>query len=129
MKTIRLMTCESPIEANIIKGRLENEGIRCFVTNENFSNLMPHYNRILGSGADLMINKEDYEKAAKILDLNSSKDVVCPNCNSSNIKISLGNNWFKKAIVIVISLFYSVPFNNINSIYLCKDCKTEFKNK
>ncbi|MDQ2177301.1 DUF2007 domain-containing protein [Marinifilum sp. D714] len=129
MKTKRLMTCESPIEANIIKGRLENEGIRCFVTNENFSNLMPHYNRILGSGAELMIDQDDYKKAVEILELNSRKEIVCPNCNSKNIKMSLGKNWFKKAVVIVISLFSSVPFNNINSTYMCKDCNIEFKNR
>lgn len=122
------MTCESPIEANIIKGRLENEGIRCFVTNENFSNLMPHYNRILGSGAEIMIDKDDYTKASEILELNSTKEVYCPNCNSNNIKISLGKNWFKKLVIIMISLFSSVPFNNINSTYWCKDCKSEFKN-
>lgn len=122
------MTCESPIEANIIKGRLENEGIRCFVTNENFSNLMPHYNRILGSGAEIMIDKDDYTKASEILELNSTKEVYCPNCNSNNIKINLGKNWIKKLVIIMISLFSSVPFNNINSTYWCKDCKSEFKN-
>ena len=123
------MTCESPIEANILKGRLENEGIPCFVTNENFSSLMPHFNRIFDSGAQLMIRQSDFQRAVEILELDIEKQLICPNCKSKNIKIYLGKNWFRKTLVILISLFSTVPFNNINSTYLCKDCTTEFKNK
>ncbi len=120
------MTCESAIEANIIKGRLENEGIFCFVANENFSNLMPNYNRVLDSGAQIIINQADYQKASELLKLNIEKEIICPNCQSKNINISLGKHWLKKIFFILISLFSSVPFNNINNIYYCKDCKTEF---
>jgi len=123
------MTCDSPIEASIIKGRLDNEGIYCFITNENFSNLMPQFNRILNSGAQIMIDESDYQKAVDILELNTNKELVCPNCKSKSIKLQLGNNWFRKIAVIFMSLLSGVPFNNINTTYVCKDCKTEFKNK
>ncbi len=122
------MTFDSPIEAHLVKGRLENEGIPCFVTNENFSNLMPHYNRILDSGVQLMIRETDYNKAVTLLELNKEKELVCPHCNSTNIKIFLGKNWPQKVVVIIVSLFSFVPFNNINATYLCKDCRTEFMN-
>ncbi|MBR8534211.1 DUF2007 domain-containing protein [Carboxylicivirga sediminis] len=128
MKTIRLMTFESPVEANLVKGRLENEGIPCFVTNEHFSNLMPHYNRIMDSGVQLMIREIDYQKAVELLELNVEKELVCPQCHSTSIKMSLGKNWFKKLVLISVSLFSGVPFNNINVNYLCKNCQTEFKN-
>ena len=127
MKIITLMTCDSAIEANIIKGRLENEGVICFVNNENFSNLMPHYDRILGAGVQIMINEKDYDKAVEILGLNVEKKAVCPNCNSTNIKIGLGKNKLKKIFTIIASLLMVIPFNNINSVYTCKDCGTEFK--
>lgn len=127
-KTVRLMTCESPVEANLIKGRLENEGIRCFITNENFSGLMPNYNNIMGAGAEIIIDKRDYEKAQELLELNKKRDLLCPHCKSSNVRMSLGKNWFRKLVVIVISLFSAVPFNNINSGYYCKDCGREFRN-
>ncbi len=122
------MTFDSPIEAHLVKGRLENEGIPCFVTNENFSNLMPHYNRILDSGVQLMIRETDYNKAVTLLELNKEKELVCPHCNSTNIKIFLGKNWPQKVVVIIVSLFSFVPFNNINATYLCRDCRTEFMN-
>ncbi len=127
MKTIRLITCESPIEANIIKGRLESEGIHCFITNENFSNLMPHYNRILDSGVQVIVSEVDYQKAIDLLELNQEKAILCPHCQSKNISITLGNNWFRKTIVILLSMLFFIPFNNINSTYHCRDCKADFK--
>ena len=67
MKAIKLTTCGSSIEANIIKGRLNNEGIYCFITNEHFTTLMPHYNQIIGGAAQIMVNEKDYEKATEIM--------------------------------------------------------------
>ncbi len=53
MSTVVLKTCNTPFEANLIKGMLENKDINCFLTNENFSNLMPHYNGIMGAGVQV----------------------------------------------------------------------------
>jgi len=38
METICLISCYSVFEANVIKGKLESEGIECFLTNENKTN-------------------------------------------------------------------------------------------
>ncbi len=127
MQTIRLMTCESTIEANIIKGRLESEGIECFITNENFSNLMPNLNNIMGSGAQIIICEQDRERALEILETGTKNKLVCPGCQSSNIKMSLGHYRFKKLTVIALSLLSAIPFNNITISYICNECKTEFK--
>lgn len=127
MKIIRLITCDTSIEAHILKGRLESEGISCFLTNENFSNLMPHYNRIFGSGTQVMVDESDFEKASQILDLNVKRELICPNCNSTNIKIGLGKNKFYLLFFLIISIFSGILFNNINNVYCCKDCGTEFK--
>ena len=50
MKTQILITCNNAIEANLIKGRLEVEGVQSFTTSENISNLIPMYNNMLGGG-------------------------------------------------------------------------------
>jgi len=126
MSIVRLMTCDTAIEANIIKGRLKNENIETFITNENFSNLMPHYNRIMNSGIQIMISDLDYSKASEILELNTKQERICPNCQSTKIKFSLGKNKIRKICIILISLFIATPFNNLKSVYKCQDCKTEF---
>jgi hypothetical protein len=126
MSIIRLTTCDTAVEANLIKGRLKNEDIETFITNENFSNLMPHYNRILNSGIQIMISDIDYDRASEILELNIKQEPICPNCQSVNIKFSLGKNKIRKIIVIIISLFIATPFNNLKSVNKCQDCQTEF---
>jgi DNA-directed RNA polymerase subunit RPC12/RpoP len=127
MNVVRLLICDNVVEASLIKGRLENEGIYCFIINENFSTLMPHYSRMLGAGIQIMVSDKDYEQAIEVLQLNKKQENVCPNCGSNNVKIGLGRNKFKKIIAIVISVLSSIPFNNINSSFQCKDCKSEFK--
>lgn len=129
METIRLLTCDNNREASIIKGRLENEGIECFLTNENFSTLMPHFFGILGAGVQIVVNKTDYEKAVKLLDLDQSaqNELVCPNCKSTNIGFGLGRKKSGKITTILLSLLAGVPFNNINNRYYCRDCNADFK--
>lgn len=128
MTTILLTTCNSSFEANLMKGILETNGIRCFLTNENFSNLMPHYNGMMGAGIQIMIDENDREKAIELI-LPPSKDIatLCPNCNSSDVQFGLGINKIKKMFIVLISLLNGIPFGNIRNIYYCRNCKTEFK--
>ena len=120
------MTCENSFEANMVKGRLESAELQCFLTNENISSLLPQYHRMLGAGVQVMIKAEDYNKAVEVLDLAIPAEAVCPGCNSTNLKLSLGKNKGKKVITMLLSLFSGVPFNNINNVYHCLDCHTEF---
>lgn len=129
METIRLLTCDNNREAAIIKGRLKNEGIECFLTNEHFSTLMPHFFGILGAGVQILVNKPDYNKAIDLLELtqDDQAELVCPNCKSTNIGYGLGKRKSGKVMTILLSLFAGVPFNNINNRYYCRDCNTDFK--
>lgn len=130
MAIIRLTTCTSAIEANLLKNLLENEGIECFLTNENFSTLMPGYTGMLGSGVQIMIDENDKEKSLEIIGQKQNKDVIkCPKCGSENIGFSLGENKMKKIFLVILSIFLFIPFNNIKSTFYCKDCKNVFKSK
>jgi len=128
MTTIILTTCNSSFEANLMKGVLENNGIRCFLTNENFSNLMPHYNGMMGAGIQIMIDENDLVKAQELL-LPPSKEngIICPNCSSTDVQFGLGTNKLEKIFVVLISLLAFIPFGNIRNSYYCRNCKTEFK--
>jgi hypothetical protein len=128
MTTTILTTCNNVIEANLIKGMLENNGIKCFLTNENFSSLMPHYNGMMGAGVQIIIDEKDMPQAKELL-LSEPKesDLECPSCGSSNVSFGLGSNWIKKFLAILFSLFIWMPFGNIKRIYYCQECKTEFK--
>ncbi|MDD2411683.1 MAG: DUF2007 domain-containing protein [Dysgonamonadaceae bacterium] len=128
MKTVILITSESLAEAHILKGRLLNEGIDCFLTNENFVNLMPLCNNMLGSGIQLMINERDSKKAREILKYKiepSKMELNCPNCGSQNIGLGLGKRKGFKIFNIIIALLSAFPMGNLKLDYYCKDCKTE----
>jgi Zn finger protein HypA/HybF involved in hydrogenase expression len=129
MATIVLKTCNNAVEATLIKGKLENNGITCFLTNENFSNLMPHYNGMMGGGVQIIINDLDFENAQKLIEEQLiSNEMVCPNCNSDNVSFGLGSSGkIKKIVTIFLSLFVWIPFGNIRNTFYCKDCKTEFR--
>ena len=86
-------------------GVLETNGIRCFLNNENFSNLLPHYNGMMGAGTQIMIDGTELEKAQKLLLLPSQENgILCPNCNSSDVQFGLGTNKLEKIFVVLISL-------------------------
>ena len=128
MDSVILTTCDNTFEAHLIRHQLENAGISCFLANENFANLMPHYYRIFGSGVQVYVNQNDLERAHELIaDKSDDEKVVCPNCGSSNITFGLGKRKVLKWIFVFISSLFLIPFNNINNRFYCKDCKTEFK--
>jgi Putative prokaryotic signal transducing protein len=128
MKYINLYTADNSYEANFIKDNLEDAGIKCMVTNENFTTLMPHMNGMLGSGIQILVDKDDFERATQILDKGKNRDTpVCPTCNSTNVKYGLGTNHrLKKMLAIFIALVIASPVRHIRQTYYCRDCKTEF---
>lgn len=131
MKTIKLTTCNSIQEANIIKGHLANEGIYSIITNENFTNLMPHYNGVMGAGVQILINESDYAQACNLIqqDRNSNSEIIYPFCNSKNVRFGLGSKKTHKIVQIILSLIMAIPLGNIKNTYYCIDCHSDFKNK
>lgn len=65
-KTVKLTTCENSFQANVIKGRLESEGIQCMLKNENFNFLYGGLNNS-SVGVDVVVLEEDLERAKIIL--------------------------------------------------------------
>ena len=59
MKTVKLITCNDAIQAHILQGALENEGIDSVLHNENFSNLYRGFVSNI-AGVDIFVVEEDY---------------------------------------------------------------------
>lgn len=128
MRTTNILTCDGITEAYIIKGRLNNEGIDCFLTNQNFTNLMPLYNNMLGAGIQVIINESDLTAAQEILKDKlepNNNDLVCPHCRSSNIGLGIGDRKGLKLFNILIAILIWIPIGNLKPKYYCKDCKKE----
>lgn len=128
MRYINVCTVDNSFDAKFIKDYLANEGIECIVTNENFTTMMPHLNGMLGAGIQVLVDKDDFERASEILNKRNSRDIeVCPNCGSSNISYGLGSRHrFKKLFALLIAFVIATPVRHVKQTHFCKDCSTEF---
>lgn len=59
-----LITCNDDFEANLIIGRLENEGIKAVALNENMRAIYPFANIV---GVQVAVCEEDYDRALGII--------------------------------------------------------------
>ena len=56
------------IEANIILGRLQNEGVNCWLQDENSATITPFFSNSIG-GIKLMVAESQAERATELLSL------------------------------------------------------------
>lgn len=67
MSLVTIKTFTDSHEANICKGHLESEGIKCFVNNETFIGASPLLQNAVG-GYQLQCSENDAKKALEILE-------------------------------------------------------------
>lgn len=129
MKTVKLITCNDAMNAHILQGALENEGIDSVLHNENFSSL---YKGLVNniSGVDIFVAEEDYEKAVQVLRDNQSwpDDLsLCPHCGSSDIKLVLKKGKKVRAVgAAILSMLSATPPGNNHWEYICNQCHKPF---
>ena len=137
MELITLKAFDTAIEAHILKNKLEDEGIVCYIFDENIVTLNPLLNFAVG-GVKLKIPKQDASKAKEILtemDLVPYTDdedniIKCPNCGSQSFYSdykSMKNPkgffaWFASFLLGIFPIY-------AKSVYKCKECNTEFEKK
>lgn len=119
-------------EAQIIKGRLEADGIQVFLSDNLTIDTDPLVSNAIG-GVKLKVLSTDALKAQHILDSikkystdDDGNSIECPKCKSekielfSTIKDAKSLFWFVFGV-----LFSSLPFYTKHK-YRCESCKTEF---
>ncbi len=124
-------------EAHVYRIKLENEGIKCFLYDEEMITLDPLLNLALG-GIKLKINKIDLPRANEVISNIENKPITdennelvkCPNCNSTDLFSDFKSMKGVKGIIstIITFLFMAYPLY-YKSVYKCKECNTEFKRK
>lgn len=119
-------------EAQIIKGRLESEGIQVFLSDNLTIDTDPLISNAIG-GVKLKVLSEDTLKARHILDSiqkysidDEGNAIQCPNCKGEQIELFSTITDFKSFFSFLIGfLFGTLPFHT-RHIYKCEECKTEF---
>lgn len=129
MNFIPIQSYTNYIDASIIKSRLEDMGIQCWLKDEYTVTIDPILTNALG-GIKLMVKEPDVKDALEILqlfDLKRKESTACPVCHSNNIELV---STPRKAITWVSALItfflgdYAIP---LNKVYHCFDCGKEFK--
>ena len=138
-KIIVYSTFYNPIEASIIKAKLEDAGIPCFLTDENVATINPLFNQAIG-GVKLNVFEKDIVRINALLaeenfyqsfDENTSTStentLACEECGSKNVSFGQSTkNRFSWWVAIVSLLLAVYPFK-VNKCFHCYDCGHEFK--
>ena len=119
-------------EAQIVKGRLEADGIDVFLRDNITIDTDPLVSNAIG-GVKLKVLSKDAEKANAILNSiqkyatdDEGKAILCPNCGSNHIEMYSTINSFKSLFFFLIGFISgTLPFSTRYQ-YKCENCKTEF---
>ncbi|MDL2231556.1 DUF2007 domain-containing protein [Porphyromonadaceae bacterium OttesenSCG-928-L07] len=149
-RLITILTLPNACEIAIIRGRLESEGIACYVQDELAIQVIPYYANAIG-GVRLQIKGSDLSHAVEILretgyiknDDSKSPEAVyqldeydkekefennkvkenCPFCGSEEVGKFRKSGW----LFLLSSLFMLFPTPFSHKKYYCFDCKKEFR--
>lgn len=119
-------------EAQIIKGKLEFEGIKVFVRDNVTIDANPLYSNAIG-GVKLYVNREDEVRAQSILtsisqySLDDNSELIkCPNCVSRTIEMYTSIRDIKSLLAFIFSMIMVLLPVHTQYKYKCENCKHEF---
>ncbi|WP_405294709.1 putative signal transducing protein [Algibacter sp. Ld11] len=122
-------------EAQIIKGRLEADGIQVFLSDNVTIDTDPLISNAIG-GVKLKVLASQALKAQHILEsinkysLDDHGNVLsCPNCKSEKIELFSTIKDLKSFFAFLMSFLISTLPIYTKHKYRCEDCKTEFNLK
>jgi hypothetical protein len=128
MEFVIIKRYDSYIDAHIDMGRLEEDGINCWLKDENTVTIDPILSNAIG-GIKLMVAASQAERAIGILrNLENIRKALtpCPKCGSHNFELvsspRKASTWIS-AIFGFLFTNYATPTNKINH---CFDCGHEF---
>ena len=117
------------IDANIIMGRLEEEGINCWLKDENTVTINPIWTNAVG-GIKLMVPETQAERAFELLrQFRAELQAVlkCKRCGSVNVDLvstpRKASNWVSALFGFLFLSFAA----GIDKVYHCFDCGFEFE--
>lgn len=128
-KTIAVF--EYAYQAQILKGRLEADGIDVFLGDLYSVEAEPGASNAIG-GVKVKVRSEDVIKAKRIKEEIDDKDIVrepinCPNCDSIYVELDARTPEDLKTLWINIKHFFNNIFLNESKLqYHCTNCDEKF---
>ncbi len=118
-------------EASLVRGRLEQAGIRACLLNEYANDLIPYSSTIEEMQVRVAVADEDYESALEVIGDSEATAVAavekCPFCGSERVVFGLkGPSRWKKIGAAVLAALTLAPLGKVRCHYFCEDCRQEF---
>jgi len=129
MKFVPLQYFTNYIDAHIVLGRLQEEGINCWLKDENTVTTNPIWTHALG-GIKLMVAESQLARATQLLqqlDDDKRERFVCPRCGSGNIELVTSPKKPKNFFSILSSFFLASYPVAISKEYHCFNCSNDFE--
>ncbi len=128
MDFVPVQVFDNYVSAHISMGRLEEDGINCWLKDENTVTIDPILTNAIG-GIKLMVERSQAEKAAgilRIIDNETKAAHPCPKCNSLNVELvstpRKASNWFSVIVGFLVLDF--AP--KVDMVYHCFNCSNEY---
>lgn len=128
MEFVLLNTYANYVDAHIARGVLEEEGINCWLKDENTVTIDPILTNAIG-GIKLMVSGEQAQKAWSLLEAirkECKKNSPCPKCGSMNVELvstpRKAINWLSA----ITTFFLGDYAMAIDKVYHCFDCGNEY---
>ncbi len=116
------------MDANLRLIHLQEEGINCWLKDENTVTIDPILTNAIG-GIKLMVHASQTERAAGLMRVMINREkqqTPCPICSSLNIEYIVNNrkpfNWFSAIATFLLGDFAIAPHKTFH----CFDCGAEF---
>jgi DNA-directed RNA polymerase subunit RPC12/RpoP len=129
MEFVILKSFTNYVDAHIILGRMKDEGIDCWLKNENTTTIMPIWTTAIG-GIQLMVNQLQLQKATyilKVIEEERKEQISCPKCNSNDVEyintMRKPANWLSAAATFFLGDYAVMPEQR----YHCFHCGKEWK--
>lgn len=129
MRFVAIQSFSNYIDAHILLGRLQEEGIRCWLKNEATTTIIPVWTTAMG-GIQLMVPENEVQEAGRVLqriDEEKKTRRICPYCLSHNVAyintMRKPVNWFSAALTFLLGDFALMPEQR----YHCFHCNAEFE--
>jgi len=135
---ITFETFYDPMLAQIIRTKLEANGIPCFISDENLGPLYPMYNQGAG-GIKLKIFARDLERCKQLVaedselpqnfevEPGSDNVVICPFCGSTNTYYEPPNTEKTTWIDDMVSAVDAINPLHADKNWHCNDCHQNFE--
>ena len=128
MSFVPIASFDNYVSAHIAMGRLEEDGIRCWLKDENTVTIDPILTNAVG-GIKVMVDSGQAEEAAGILRILQNQDRAmhpCPKCGSLNIEFvstpRKAANWAS----VIIGFFFTNYAMPVDKVFHCFDCGHEY---